>query len=233
MTCNLAARPHDPLPLYTARARDLETSSVRSAAPSYTSAAPSYHSSAPSVPSLPVNRNSTINQPQDRPRPQDFAPGFRPPPTSLRTVPGRLPDTSAYAIRSWSSIASSPQERLYHSVAKRRATMANVESERLAMVSASSMLLARAQPPAECAEDIIEEDPFLVGSEAAEQARKERLKRKRARGEEVLRQEDKAWDFMLGQMADWDERERSWARFKRESEKPGLLRRRLGIFGRK
>ncbi|KAI9799396.1 MAG: hypothetical protein M1833_004096 [Piccolia ochrophora] len=237
MTCNITSTPrfvHDPLPVYTPRTRDTETSSIHSAAPSYTSAAPSYRSSIPTAPAHTNrgrHRNHTHNS-NARLNNSHFAPGFRPPPVPLRNASVVDPEAHNYAIRSWSSVASSPQQRHYHSVANRRATMANAESERQAIATASATVMRRS-PPIECVEDIIEEDPYLVGSEAAERARAERLKRKRERGEEILRQEDKAWDFMISQMADWEERERSWARFRKQAEKPGFLRRRIGFFGRK
>ena len=47
-------------------------------------------------------------------------------------------------------------------------------------------------------------------------------------GDEVLRQEDKRWDFLVGQMADWQERERSWKTFRRELERNRGFARRLG-----
>jgi hypothetical protein len=40
------------------------------------------------------------------------------------------------------------------------------------------------------------EDPYLVGEEAAERNRQERLKREN--GWEVLEREDKRWDWLLG-----------------------------------
>jgi len=43
-----------------------------------------------------------------------------------------------------------------------------------------------------------QEDPWLVGEEAAERARRERLQRERYLGEEVLLREDRRWDWFLG-----------------------------------
>ncbi|KAF4124701.1 hypothetical protein GMORB2_5367 [Geosmithia morbida] len=57
-------------------------------------------------------------------------------------------------------------------------------------------------------------DPYLVGERAAEQARQERLSRER--GDDILLQEDKRWDWMLAQMRTWDEREKAWSQFRRE-----------------
>ena len=36
------------------------------------------------------------------------------------------------------------------------------------------------------------------------------------RGDEGLRHEGRTWDFMLAQMADWEERGRSWSKFRNE-----------------
>ena len=73
------------------------------------------------------------------------------------------------------------------------------------------------------------EDPDLVGLEAATLARERRLYMERCEnGTEALRQESLTWDFMLSQMADWKERERSWDKFRAQVGKTKLLRRRLG-----
>ncbi|KAI9755897.1 MAG: hypothetical protein M4579_004111 [Chaenotheca gracillima] len=224
MTCNITTTPQmpDALPVYRPREqRDSDSTSIRSAAPSYTSAAPSYHSSMPA----PARPRASTRLPNP-----DYAPGFTP------SLPRRGSTNSAsqlsvhhYNIPSWSSVKGGHQSRHYHSVANRRATLASAESERAAI--AAAMSAPRAMPPPDSKEDILEEDPYLVGGEAAARAKEERLQRVR-RGEEVLRQEDKAWDFMIAQMADWDERERSWTNFRRELDRPGLLRRRLGVLGR-
>jgi len=59
------------------------------------------------------------------------------------------------------------------------------------------------------------EDPELVGEEAAKKAREERLKWE---NRDVLEKEDKRWEWFLGQMEDWKEREISWKGFKEEQE---------------
>jgi hypothetical protein len=89
------------------------------------------------------------------------------------------------------------------------------------------------------------EDEELVGKEAAEKARQERI----GWGREVLIREDRRWDWLLGeccchliyefvftnarldQMKDWEEREKSWNKFRVEVEqgKRGKLARRLGM----
>jgi hypothetical protein len=59
------------------------------------------------------------------------------------------------------------------------------------------------------------EDPYLVGEAAASRARSARLYREKClRGEEGLRYEERSWNFMVAQMADWEERDRCWRRFK-------------------
>jgi hypothetical protein len=74
------------------------------------------------------------------------------------------------------------------------------------------------------------EDPHLVGEEAAAQARRRRLARER--GNDILVQEDRQWNWFLGmcfppekkniadtvpaQMGTWEERDRSWTRFRQE-----------------
>ena len=73
------------------------------------------------------------------------------------------------------------------------------------------------------------EDPDLVGAEAAARARAARLYMRRCGDEEALRQEMKSWDFMLGQMGDWRERERSWEQFRREVGRSRVLGRRIGL----
>ncbi len=73
------------------------------------------------------------------------------------------------------------------------------------------------------------EDPGLVGEVAAEEARQERLKRERGWG--VLEQEDRRWDWLLAQMSDWEERDKSWRKLREELEggKRANLVKRLGV----
>jgi hypothetical protein len=74
------------------------------------------------------------------------------------------------------------------------------------------------------------EDPHLVGEEAAARARRERLAREN--GDDVLIREDRRWDFFLAQMSDWEERERTWNKFRRETELK-QSRGRMGGIGRR
>lgn len=73
------------------------------------------------------------------------------------------------------------------------------------------------------------EDPYLVGEEAAEQNRQERLKREN--GLSVLELEDKRWDWLLSQMRDWEDRDQSWRNFRKDIERgnKGKLATRLGL----
>ena len=73
------------------------------------------------------------------------------------------------------------------------------------------------------------EDPHLVGNVAAEEARQERLRREN--GWDVLEAEDKRWDWLLAQMSDWEERDKSWKNFREEVQggKRHKLAKRLGV----
>ncbi|KAI9709867.1 MAG: hypothetical protein M1812_007575 [Candelaria pacifica] len=237
MTCNITHTPRipEPLPLYT---RDPETASIRSSAPSYISEAPSYHSSAPrpTLHTRSISLASSTAPNEGRPTPR-FAPGFR------RGSQGIISDVEAhnYNIASWSSVTSGHQARHYQNVAHRRATIASAENERQAITSALSCsknlgvsLIAVSEEEQEEEKDnaIIlrpNEDPALVGEEAADKARALRLYLARCKGDEVLQKENKSWDFMLSQMADWKEREKSWTKFREEAVFNRSLGRRLGL----
>ncbi|KAI9704768.1 MAG: hypothetical protein M1836_006548 [Candelina mexicana] len=241
MTCNITHTPHlpEPLPLYT-RDPD-ETASIRSSAPSYTSEAPSYHSYTPQRPALHTRSitlaTSTAPTIDGRPTPR-FAPGFR------HGSQGAVSDVEAhtYNVASWSSVTSGHQARHYQNVANRRATIASAESERQAVAAVLSptknagVLLGVLEEEHEEEEEDDEdksmrpnEDPALVGEEAAQKAKMRRLYLERCKGEEVLQRETKSWDFMLGQMADWKEREKSWNKFREEAVFNRSLGRRLGL----
>lgn len=77
------------------------------------------------------------------------------------------------------------------------------------------------------------EDPYLVGENAARKARASRIYREMClKGDMAIRHEGKTWDFMLAQMADWEERERSWGIFRNRVENGkrfGKLARRVGL----
>jgi len=155
-----------------------------------------------------------------------------------------------FDISEWSSVTSGHQARHYQNVAHRRATMANVEEKRnaLAMAMQSSKSPADLIKEANVSEDRRDsgssekkedqdppinplEDPHLVGHEAAAKAKAQRLYMRRCDDEEALRHEKKTWDFMLAQMADWKEREKSWETFRKEVGRRRLLGRRTGLRG--
>jgi len=79
-----------------------------------------------------------------------------------------------------------------------------------------------------------------VGEVAAARARasriyiaKELAAAKKIQEEDLmLKQEIRTWDFMIAQMADWEERDRSWKKFRNEVGRSRLLGRRLGLRGR-
>jgi hypothetical protein len=81
------------------------------------------------------------------------------------------------------------------------------------------------------------EDPHLVGEVAAARARQSRIymakelaaARKMQEEDLMLKQETRTWDFMIAQMSDWEERERSWKKFRNEVGRTRLLGRRLGL----
>ncbi|OBT65374.1 hypothetical protein VE03_06058 [Pseudogymnoascus sp. 23342-1-I1] len=199
--------PLIPPPAYTPRAPDIETSSLLSAAPSYHSTAPPYTS--------------------------------HPPPHSRHPTP-LTPSLADYHPTSWSRHAS-PSSRHYDAIAERRARAATARD------TADLLAAARVErDPGRAARRVMEErereefgaggrvrpleDVGLVGEEAAGRARREREWRE---GVEVLVREDGRWDWLLAQMEDWDERERSWKRFRTQRERTRTERvvRKLGLVG--
>ncbi|KAG9244296.1 hypothetical protein BJ878DRAFT_78097 [Calycina marina] len=59
------------------------------------------------------------------------------------------------------------------------------------------------------------EDPVLVGEIAAAFRRREREMNV---GWYVLEREDRRWDWLLSQMGDWEGRDRSWRKYRRDEE---------------
>jgi len=72
------------------------------------------------------------------------------------------------------------------------------------------------------------EDPVLVGEEAAKSNREARERRENDWGG---LEKHKRWDWLLAQMSDWEERDKSWKKFRRELEggKREKLARRLVV----
>lgn len=250
MTCNITNTPlyPEPLPLYTRN--DPDAVSIRSAAPSYVSETPTYtsrrpSSSQPPAPSLlpPVSPNQqTRGLPAAR-----YAPGFQ------SRAPGSVSDLNVnnYNIGSWSSTLTSQNRRQYQAVAKRRAnSAANSPANTNAILNSLSAVppplsSSRNGSPNSSSTDVNAypvqvgnsaepvsplEDPYLVGEEAASRARAQRVYREMClRGEETTRYETRSWDFMMGQMADWEERDQSWRNFRARVGQTKLLGRRLGL----
>ena len=204
-----------PLPPYTPNP---ETASLRSfhsfhsSAPSYSSAAPPSYSHHPCRPSLPL------------PRPTDSEPSL----SLFRRPRGSL--SSAHH-------AHNPQARQYHNIAARRASSQSIRDQndllaagahRDPVKAVKSLVAVRELEEFGCELSGIEgkrlrplEDPELVGEDAADRARRDRLRRE---GDEVLLREDRRWDWMLAQMEDWEVREKSWGQFRRTAEKKRLER---------
>ena len=192
----------EPLPpLYTPRRTSNESSSIRSEAPSYHSTVPQHHTILLSTPSQPPP-----------PAPPARPTGLPPIPPSLSSSRGSSLSIHQYS-QPWTTF-SAPQTRQYQSVAARR-------HERAASSSQHKSLITRTHirnPVAESTAVSPQEDPHLVGEVAATEARNRRLLMSRMEGEEVLRREDEKWDFLLAQMQDWEERQRSWGVFRSRVE---------------
>ena len=160
--------------------QDPETSSIRSAAPSYVSAAPSYTTTRPS---------DISSTPQTT--------------TLLRSA--TAPSLDAFRMSSWSRITpTNPTARCYHSVASRRASKLTLKEQAILLAAALSGEDAIAQIKKKMDDEERRrdmrtlEDPVLVGDVAAELNRRERLRREE--GWDVLEREDKRWDWLLGML---------------------------------
>ncbi|KAF2200223.1 hypothetical protein GQ43DRAFT_472926 [Delitschia confertaspora ATCC 74209] len=243
MTCNITNTPMypEPLPLYQ-RERPSDSISIHSAAPSYVSDTPTYASQCPTshsnsfvaIPSTPQRGSGLPATPQ-------YAPGYH-----ARSQSSL--DVSTYGnVSSWSSTRSSVQGRQYHAVARRRASQAanatailnslsavppptNTSSPSSSQTNLGSALTRSTSYPVTTGPVSPLEDPYLVGEAAANKARQQRIYREMCiRGEETARYESRSWEFMFGQMADWDERQRSWSKFRDQVGHTKLLGRRLGV----
>lgn len=246
MTSLLHIQPLDaePLPLYSRN--DPDAASIRSAAPSYVSDTPtyqSYHTPTSLLPPLSPNQ-----QVRGLPAPR-YAPGFQ-----NRAGLGSISDINAnnFNIGSWSSTRTSNNSKQYSAVARRRANQAQADTQTiLNSLSAVPPPLERSgtgNSPTSSTTNVNTypvqvgsssepvnplEDPYLVGEEAAGRARAQRVYREMClRGEETSRYESRSWDFMCGQMADWEERQKSWNGFRKNVGRTRLLGRRLGFSGR-
>jgi hypothetical protein len=185
----------DTLPPYT---RDPETTSIRSAAPSYASNPPPYCS-------LRAPEPETRRQSHNRSGSIVGSSGGG----GSCFGGGSIMNASMANDNnnlSWSSIHGH-QSRAYLSVANRRAARTQPT-----YFACPELPLKRTSP----ASPSREVDPVLEA------------RARRERDEEALREENKAWEFMLGQMKDWEERERSWKKFREGLEG----KRKAGLGGR-
>ncbi|RYO90103.1 hypothetical protein DL766_002498 [Monosporascus sp. MC13-8B] len=223
-------------------AEDFETASIRSAAPSYISDAPSYRSM------LPPYESSTTPAytPTPNGRPAPLVPPstpFTPRTTGLPPIPStrsqnNLPDFNIFRIPTWSTTSSNPT---YARVAHRRAVAASSSSSSASVEAALRNVLDRVGTPPAAGNSGTSsssssrvrplEDPHLVGEEAAARARRARLTRES--GDDILLREDRRWDCFLAQMRDWEERDRSWANFRREMEGGGARKKLARYIGRR
>jgi hypothetical protein len=218
-------------------AEDFDTHSIHSAAPSYISEVPSYHSTAqyhePIPPYSPPARQSRTNS-QDSSQPQQY--GLPP----IPAVPSaNTPNIHNFRVPTWST-HNAPAARQYRSVIERRAAAkpvprhnrwaslenAGASSSTATLTPSVSTPTLDAAPEAGSRTPRPLEDPYLVGEQAAAEARRERLRREN--GDDILIREDQHWDWLLAQMDTWDARERSWQKYHREvvdrTQRRSLLR---------
>ncbi|KAL9468929.1 hypothetical protein ACSS6W_010623 [Trichoderma asperelloides] len=218
-------------------ADDFDTASVHSAAPSYVSEVPSYrsrtaHSEAPpSYAATAATATAAVagtSSRRDAPRTQSSLPGRQTtglPPLPPLASPSAL-NTHNYRIPTWSA-NNAPAARHYRNVAERRATDGWLQA------AAAELIVGMRDSTINRQNDSSEgpprplEDPYLVGEQAAAEARRQRIAREV--NESMLQEEDKQWDWMLAQMKTREERDRSWTRLRQEA---AAQSRRRTLFGR-
>ncbi|KAF2002374.1 hypothetical protein P154DRAFT_148110 [Amniculicola lignicola CBS 123094] len=251
----------EPLPLYSRDDPDAVSihsaaPSYVSETPTYNTSSSRQQNNVPTIhtsllPPVDENQQSTPRGGLPAPR---YAPGFQ------SRAQGSLSDVNMYNfnVGAWSSTNRGTNSRQYMNVARRRAASqtanttailnslsavpppANAPANTTTSTSPSSstpnLLASTSYPVAvgSSAEPLNPlEDPYLVGEVAAMRARSQRVYREMClRGEEAVRHESRSWDFMVGQMADWEERGRSWSNFRQRVGQTKLLGRRLGLGGR-
>jgi hypothetical protein len=241
MTSLLTITPQDaePLPLYSRH--DPDTLSIRSEAPSYASDLPAYTSYRTPTSLLPPRLPHEEVRGLPAPR---YAPGFQ------SRASGSVTDINVnnFNVGSWSSTRVSNNSRQYSAVARRRANQSRDEANdvtailnslsavperpatanRISPTTSTTTLAYPVQIGSSAEPQNPREDPYLVGEEAARRARTQRVYREMClKGEEAAKHESRSWDFMVGQMADWEERQKSWKEFRKSVENPKSLRRRL------
>ncbi|KAF9734398.1 hypothetical protein PMIN06_009953 [Paraphaeosphaeria minitans] len=221
MSTLLDVRPPDPEPLPLYSRTDPDTASIRSAAPSYVSDTPTYRSYRTPTSLLPPL--SPGQETIGLPAPRVYAPGFAP---ELRNRAG--------GSNSDFNITRTVNAKVCSAVARRRTDQATREIEGMlrsldalpppspspSMDTTSPLSSSLPFPPESSLYpvQIVSlsplEDPHLVGAEAADRARRSRVYREMCAREDELRgHESRSWDFMVGQMSDWDKRRNSWNSF--------------------
>lgn len=132
--------------------------------------------------------------------------------------------------------ASTPLSELRHIEPVRAPTIGSLVDTAIAVIEreqreARSLACSASGPPPQIPR-MLQRSITIAEPETTQAIRDEQLAAMpRLTDEELFKQENKSWNFMLAQMHDWNERERSWARFREtlETKKGGLLARRLGL----
>jgi len=244
MTCNITQTPllPDTLPLYSRH--DPDAVSIHSAAPSYVSETPTYTSrrlsnveATPRAPPL-LPPLSPSQRPRGLPA-VDYAPGFQ------SRARGSVSDLGHlnFNIGSWSSTMTSHNSRHYEAVARRRVSAArNSNASSTTNLASTATSSGNGSPNSSSANVNVYpvavgsssepvsplEDPYLVGEEAASRARAQRVYREMClRGEEAAVYDNRSWEFMILQMADWEERGSSSRNTRPRGERRRLLGHRL------
>lgn len=164
---------------------------------------------------------------RDASRAQNSLPGRQTiglPPLPPLASPSAL-NTHNYRTPTWSA-NNAPAARHYRNVAERRAT------DRWLQAAAAELMVGMRDSAINRQNDSREaplrplEDPYLVGEQAAAEARRRRIASEV--NESMLREEEKQWDWMLTQMKTREERDRPSTRVRQEAAQ----NRQRTLFGR-
>lgn len=153
---------------------------------------------------------------RDVSRTQGSLPGRRTiglPPLPPLASPGAL-STHNYRIPTWSA-NNAPAARHYRNVAERRATDGWLQAAAAELIVGMRDSAINRQNDSSEAPLRPLEDPYLVGEQAAAEARRKRIASEV--NESMLREEDKQWDWMLAQMKTREERDRPGTRIRQEA----------------
>jgi hypothetical protein len=152
---------------------------------------------------------------RDAPRARNSLPGRQTiglPPLPPLASPNAL-STHNYRIPQWSA-NNAPAARHYRNVAERRAT------DKWLQAAAAELMIGMRDAATNQRNNSSEvplrplEDPYLVGEQAAAEARRRRIASEV--NESMLREEDKQWDWMMAQMKTREERDRPSTRLRQE-----------------